>query len=220
MTDPLDPDEPAVAADLVRRIGAGDRAAEAELAERYGRGLSYLLRRLSGDPALAEDLRQETLRLAIEKARTGGIREPERLAGFLRGAAKNLALAEHRRGRNRFEEPADATEADVPDSGADPLTRLLRDEEAALVRRLLGDLRSDRDREVLYRYYVAEEEKEAICSALGLGRVHFNLVLFRARERLGRLLQEARSESGGGGPLPARRRSGLGVGPSLGEGAR
>ncbi len=41
-------DESAVAARLVRRVLAGDRDAEAEMVERYSRGLRYLLLRLTG----------------------------------------------------------------------------------------------------------------------------------------------------------------------------
>jgi RNA polymerase sigma-70 factor (ECF subfamily) len=220
MSEAFDREEAEAAAGLVRRIGDGDGSAEAELADRYGPGLSYLLRRLTADPALAEDLRQETLRLALEKARAGAIREPERLAGFLRATARNLAIAEFRRGRSRYEESGSQAGADRPDTGFDPLSRLLRDEEATLVRRLLAELRSDRDRQVLYRYYVAEEEKEAICRALGLGAVHFNLVLFRARERLRRLVQEARAGRGVAPLPPPRSPGGPATATPLGEGAR
>ena len=58
-----EPDEAAIAANLVRRIAARDASAEGELVERYGRGILYLLRHLGAASDLAEDLQQETFRI-------------------------------------------------------------------------------------------------------------------------------------------------------------
>jgi len=54
-------------ADLVVAARAGDRAAFAELAERHGERLRRFLATMTGDDAAAEDLRQDTLRLALER---------------------------------------------------------------------------------------------------------------------------------------------------------
>lgn len=176
------------AADLVHKIMAGDRRAESRLAERYGPGLSYLLRRLTGDPSLADDLRQETFRVILEKVRNGEVREPEKLAGFIRGTAKNLWTADYRKARRR--PPAD--ELDTVEEPVDPspsaLSRVLREEDRRHVRLLLGELRLDRDREILVRFHIAEEPKEEICEALGLSPRQFNVTLFRARQRFKELL--------------------------------
>ena len=48
--DPASRGEAAVAADLARRIQAGDKAAEAEMVERYSGGLTFMLRRMTGRP--------------------------------------------------------------------------------------------------------------------------------------------------------------------------
>ena len=65
-------------ADLVHRIEDGDAGAESELVERFQHGLALLLRRIARDEALAEDLRQETLCLVIEKVRQTDERYPRR----------------------------------------------------------------------------------------------------------------------------------------------
>ena len=80
------------ATDLVVRVRQGERSAEAELVERYNRGLRYLLRRKTRDPELAEDLLQETWAVALERLRGPSIEDPGRLAGFLCGVARHLAL--------------------------------------------------------------------------------------------------------------------------------
>jgi RNA polymerase sigma-70 factor (ECF subfamily) len=179
------------AGELVRRITTGDRAAESELVARYRDGLLFVLRRWSRDPATAEDLCQETLRLALEKIRQGEVREPDQLVGYLRSLAKNLSIQLYRRAGNRTErhEALDA-ERPLPDPGAGQLDRLLRGEKVRLARRVLGELGSDRDRQVLYRYYIAEDATEAICADLGLTQDHFYRVLHRARGRYRRLFEE------------------------------
>ena len=68
---------------------------------------------------------------------------------------------------------------------------MLVDEKARLVRRLIGELPTDRDRQVLYRFYIAEDDKAAICQDLELSSLHFNRVLHRARQRYRELYQEA-----------------------------
>lgn len=181
-------DDPAA---LVERIVEGDPGAEAELVARYGSGLSYLLRKVTGNPVLSEDLLQETFRVVLRRVRAGELREPEKLGGFLRQTAKNLARAEHRRG-GRWESMEDGG-PDPVDPGEGQLAQVIRTEEAGMVRRVLRELRSIRDRQLLYRFYIAEEEKEEICRDLGLSSLNFNLVLFRARERFRKLVEEAES---------------------------
>lgn len=185
----LERTEAEIAADLARRVHAGDAVAETGLVERYSRGLLYMLRRTAGDPALADDLHQETFRIVIERLRERGIEEPERLAGFIHRTAKNLFIAGYRKGTRRKTEGEVEGLETVADPASGPLQETLRDEQAALVRRLIAELDTDRDRQILYRFYIAEEDKERICAALDLSSLHFNRVLFRARQRFKELLE-------------------------------
>ena len=188
--DPPVPPEPA---ELVRRIRAGERDAEREMIERYSRGVGFLLRQLTHDRAQADDLHQETFRLALEKVRAGELREPDKLGAFVTALARNLFIAEARRKGKRPlqigvpDGDAEAPEARDPAPG--PLTRLIDREEAALVRRLLAELEPPRDREILFRFFVAEHGKEEICADFGLSSLHFNRVLHRARQRLKALVE-------------------------------
>jgi RNA polymerase sigma-70 factor (ECF subfamily) len=191
-----EPDEAGIATDLVRRIAAGDAAAETELVQRYSRGLLYLLRRLGAPPELADDLHQETFRIVLERLRRRGLDEPAGLAGFLRGTARNLVIAEQRKAaRRRTEADSEGLDRAVHPA-AGPLASVLHDEEAAIVRRLIGELPTERDRQLLLRFYVAEEEKESICADLGLDSLHFNRVLFRARHRFKELLERSQARQG------------------------
>jgi RNA polymerase sigma-70 factor (ECF subfamily) len=194
-----EPDEAAAAAGLVQRIAAGDADAEEDLVARYRRGLLYLLSRLGAPPDLADDLQQETFRIVIERLRRGGLADPAGLAPFLRGTARNLLIAERRKAARRrtWGDSGELAQAVAP--APSQLQSVLVNEEAAMVRRLIGELPTDRDREILTRFYVADEDKESICADLGLDSLHFNRVLFRARQRFKELLEQS-----GKRPAPAR----------------
>lgn len=184
-----DPAEAEVAADLVQRIAAGDTSAEGELVQRYSRGLLYLLRRLGASPELADDLHQETFRIVLERLRRRALDDPAGLAGFLRGTARNLVTAERRKAARRRTEGDEEVLEQAVHPAQGQLSAVLLDEEAAIVRKLIGELPTGRDQQLLLRFYVAEEDKETICADLGLESLHFNRVLFRARQRFKELLE-------------------------------
>jgi RNA polymerase sigma-70 factor (ECF subfamily) len=182
--DDKDPrDEAAVAADLVRRIAEGDVTAEEELFERYRRGLLRLLRHLGAQPDLAEDLLQHTFYTALQRLRSEGLEEPERLAGFLCRTARYLYFNDRRKTTRRqtWSDSGELAQAVAPSPS--PLDSILRDELAAKVRRLIAELPIERDRQILRRFYLLGEPKERICADLGLDSLDFNRVLSRARKR-------------------------------------
>lgn len=182
-----------VAADLVRRVAAGDGDAETRLYERYHRGLLFMLRRLTGSPEQAEDLRQETFRIVFERLRGRGLDEPEGLLGFLRGTARNLALAERRKAARRPRQDGQEQLVEMADPAPSAADALMRAEDARRFRQLLGELRVERDRQLILRFYVAGDGKEEICEALDLESSHFKRVLFRARQRFKQLVVERQS---------------------------
>lgn len=184
-------DDAATVVELVLRVGGGDRDAEAALVERFSRGLYAYLRRLGCPPALAEDLHQESFRVLLERLRGRGLEEPAGLPGFVRGIARNLYLAERRKVAVRQTAGDEHALARTRDPRSGQLRRVLDVEAAALVRRLIGDLEVPRDRQILFRFYIAEDDKETICRDLELSSQHFNRVLFRARRRFKKLLEGA-----------------------------
>ena len=144
-------------------------------------------RQTNGRPE-AEDLFQDTFRTALEKLRRGELREPAKLPGFLAQIARSLAIEHYRKlSRRRTDADSEAVLAAVaPDAGA--LSGLLARENAALVRQVLAELGNERDRQILLRFYLAEDDKERIAGDLGLTGLQFNRVLHRARQRYKELL--------------------------------
>lgn len=177
----------AAAVDLVRRIETGDQHAETELVERCGATLRFLARRFTRTEVDAEDLCQETLILALEKIRRHEVREPEGLAGFLRALVKNLSTQQYRRRRYEVEKPSDVLPDAADELQPDPLGHALHHERTRLTRMLLAELTVPRDRQILFRYYLAEEGSEQICADLGVEAEHFYRLLHRARQRYRRL---------------------------------
>ncbi len=196
--------------ELVDRIKAGDRQAEEEVINLHSQGLTYLLRHLTRNPVLSEDLHQETFCIVLEKVRRGELNNPDAFASFVRGVARNLVRAERRK-LNQNEQPLDASPAEHDDGfriePSDPTpdqeTSLLWRQEADLARRLLAELRSQRDREVLFRFCVADQDKDEICRALGLSSPQFNVVLCRARKRFRELYEQQTPAAGAIGGLLA-----------------
>jgi RNA polymerase sigma-70 factor, ECF subfamily len=176
-------------AGLVSRILAGERSAEEELVRRYSRGVSIIIGQSLTDPAAAADVYQETFRLVLLKVRAGEVREPERLAGFVCGIARSLVI-EHFRGTARLKARYEGEpDRQLPSAEPSQLDRLLREERAALARKVLSELPSDRDRKILYRFYIEDDEKDDICADLGISALHFNQVISRARQRFKKMFE-------------------------------
>ena len=177
--------------DLVSRIRAGDRQAEAEFVERYSCGVMIIIRREVHNGAVAEDIYQETFSIGLGKIRQGDVREPRRLSGFICGVARNLVIDYFRRAARQESMTEIEEAAHLPHPASDQLQELLRKEKADLVRQVLKEMPNERDIQVLYRFYIADNEKEQICADLGLTSLHFNRVLHRARERFRELYERA-----------------------------
>lgn len=181
------PDSPAA---LAARIAAGEAHAEERLVELFGRTVAIILDRHTGGRPEAEDLYQETFRIALEKLRRGELREPPKLPGFLARIARNLAIEHYRKHARRRTEGNSGVLRVAVAPGPGQLDVLLDSEWAELVRRLIEELDASRDREILFRLYVAEEDKEKIAADLGLSSLQFNRVVHRARRRFKSLYEE------------------------------
>jgi RNA polymerase sigma-70 factor (ECF subfamily) len=184
------PAEADAGARLAARVSAGDVAAEGELVSRYERGVMLVLQRITPDRELCRDLCQETFVVVLRRLRATPLEDPSRLAGFIAQTARNLAIAEKRRYvRRRTDADSEAID-EISDSAPSREDESEAQSAANAVRMMLQQLKSPRDRSAIARYYLDEENKEAICSDLGLNERQLNVILFRARDRLRQLLEE------------------------------
>jgi RNA polymerase sigma-70 factor (ECF subfamily) len=151
-------------------------------------GLRAFLKRDTGDAALADDLLHDAIVTALEKLATGELSDPDRLPGFVYKTALNH-WRNHRRKHQRLVGGDDAM-AELQDESAAgaPAESLHAAQWTRIMRNVLRELPAERDRELLVRFYLNQEDKDELCTALGVSPAHFNRVAFRARERLHALL--------------------------------
>ena len=117
MIGALPPPRAPVPSAIVRRAIDGDAFAEEELIHHFARGLlSHLTRRLR-DREAARELADDVLMAMVRALREGRLHDPERLAGFVYGTARNLTnnYLRTRHGRPQLE-PLDPMLA-MPDTG-------------------------------------------------------------------------------------------------------
>lgn len=174
---------------LVERIQAGEREAESELVKHYWRGLFHVLNHRAKAPDLAADIAQDTFVVVINKARNGEIENPAALTSFVRQVGINLLIAHYRKGQRHKTDCHENIAATAEDQQADISTSLNSKQVTELVRQVMDELPTQRDRELLYRYFVYGQEKKVICREFAMNPEHFDRVLYRARNRLKQVIQ-------------------------------
>ncbi|HTB65438.1 MAG TPA: sigma-70 family RNA polymerase sigma factor [Steroidobacteraceae bacterium] len=167
-------------------------AAEGMLVAQLQSGLRLVANRAAGgDFELAHDVCQEALVIIIRRLRTTGLENPAMLAAFAAQTARNLVIAARRKTqRQRTESYAETIEA-IADPRPAAQEQLSAGRIAAILNRIVAELPGERDRTVLIRFYLKEDDKSDICRDLNLSELGFNQVVFRARNRLRQLLIES-----------------------------
>ncbi len=172
------------------RVKRTDPAAVEQALRQHYPGLVALLMRRIGDRQLALDVLHDAIVTALTKLEAGTPVAPEVLAGFVFRTAMNH-LRNHRRNartRGGNEGPIDALPAD---SGLEPVEQSQKAGMRELVRNVLQGLPSPRDREVLVRFYLDDEDKMQICESFDLTGPQFDRVIYRARDRLRELVERS-----------------------------
>jgi RNA polymerase sigma-70 factor, ECF subfamily len=153
-------------------------------------GLRSLIIRRVGDPEAAADILQDAILTTLEKLRNGEIDNPQFIGGYIYRVALNHLRNYRRKDKSELSDARDieavADQADVPAE-----TGVQRGQWAQMARNVLSALPTSRDREILVRFYLDEEDKDSICGSLGLSEAHFTRVIFRARNRFKLLLERS-----------------------------
>jgi RNA polymerase sigma-70 factor (ECF subfamily) len=152
-------------------------------------GLRLLISRRTGDQHVAADLLNDAVCTTWEKWLAGKIARPDQIAGYIFQVAMNLL---RNRRRAMAERPEKRADAEVLESLAanDPVSvQQVEENLAARVKDIIRGMGSQRDRTILVRFYLNEEDKEIICRDLKLTPMQFARVLHRARGRLRQLLE-------------------------------
>ncbi len=151
-------------------------------------GLRALILRRVRDPEVAADILQDAAVTTLEKLRNGQIARPENVGGFLYRVALNHLRNYRRKDRSALSSAEGLQELAEPGEESD-WARVCKSQWTGAVRRVLEEMPSARDSEILMRFYLKDEDKVEICRALRLSAEHFNRVIFRARNRFRELLE-------------------------------
>lgn len=157
-----------------------EEADEFILYDRYHRPLLAVLRRMTRDQMLAEDLAHDALIIAIQRLRKGNLDTPEKLGPFLFQTARYLYIAECRRRQSRKTDCfSDLETLQMGEPAVEPAEELHQ-----VLWEALAKLSQVRDRDILIRSYICDEPKGVTCEALALTPSQYDRVISRARNRL------------------------------------
>lgn len=171
---------------LVEGIRSCNAGAIEDLYRLFGRGIRYFLCRHLGTQDL-DDRVHDTFLVVVRSIQNGGLREPERLMGFVRTIVRRqIAAYIEETVQTRREHAELDFGGRVADHRHDPEQRLLREQRIELMLEVLRSI-SPRDREILTRFYLYEQTPEQICEEMGLSETQFRLLKSRAKARFGEL---------------------------------
>jgi RNA polymerase sigma-70 factor (ECF subfamily) len=168
--------------DLVARIQSGETDGMEELYNLFSGGMRfYFVNRFGADEV--DERIHDTFMVVVQAIRRGELREPDRLMGFVRTivrrqVAAHIDLAAHKRPTEIVEGSEFRRE--------NPEEAIAFHQRADLINRVLATL-SERDREILTRFYVLEQSPDEICTAMALTETQFRLLKSRAKARFGEL---------------------------------
>jgi len=172
--------------ELVMRIQKGEESGMEDLYHLFARGIRFYLCRQLGVQEL-DDKVHDTFLIVVQAIRRGDLREPERLMGFVRTVVRRQVAAHiDQVVHSRRDELHLDVGVRVVDGRRNPEQNMAFQQKVDFMLEILNQL-SDRDREILTRFYLEEETQEEICLGMDLTETQFRLLKSRAKARFGEL---------------------------------
>jgi RNA polymerase sigma-70 factor (ECF subfamily) len=169
---------------LVDQIKAGEDAGMEHLYKLFSRGIRYYLCRQLG-PQELEDKVHDTFLIVVNAIKRGDLREPERLMGFVRTVVRRQVAAYIETAVHTRREQADLESGiTVADRKQNPEQEAILRQKAEVMKSALAAL-SQRDRDILVRFYLQEQSQEQICREMSLTETQFRLLKSRAKAKFG-----------------------------------
>ncbi|MDC0772904.1 RNA polymerase sigma factor [Streptomyces sp. HD] len=175
--------------DLLSAVADGDQAALRVLYDRHAAAVLRLIRRLTSDQGVAEEILQETW-LAVWRS-AAAFRGESSVKGWVMGVARRQAHNQLRRSRPQFADLAEAQDVADPAPGVED--QILRDAEHTELMTAVEALPAHL-REVLALVLVEELPYPEVATALAIPVGTVKSRMSQARQRLGRMLAARRLE--------------------------
>jgi RNA polymerase sigma-70 factor (ECF subfamily) len=145
----------------------------------FSRPVRIKLRALLRSREVIQDAGQETFLRVLLYFRAGKtLDNPGSLPAFIHATCHNVAL-EFLRAHTRHDQLPEKS-SEMVATGFDPERQMVTGERKALVHRVLNEL-SGKDRQLLKRVFLDEEDKDAVCQDFGVDRSYLRVLLHRAR---------------------------------------
>ena len=160
--------------ELVGQAAAGERRAEATLCERFAPVVRAFARRRLRSADAVEEFAQDVLLTMLEALREGRVAQHERIAGFVLGICRNLALDRVRQ-RERREELWQVYGAALQSSSAEAVEHSY---EASHLEDCLSQL-SQRSRDLIRLGYVESQGHDDIAAALAISPANARVLRHR-----------------------------------------
>ena len=172
--------------ELVGRIQRGENSGLEDLYRLFARGIRFYLCRQLG-PQELDDKVHDAFLIVVQAIKRGDLREPERLMGFVRTVVRRqvagyIDTVVHSR---RDELHLDVG-VRVADGRSNPEQTAEFRQKVEFMASILRSL-SERDREILTRFYLDEQPQEQICEEMNLTETQFRLLKSRAKTRFGEM---------------------------------
>ncbi len=169
---------------VVESVRAGDQSGVEDLYAILSRLVGANLLRVIG-PQGFEDTLHEIVVIVLETIQTGGLRDSERLLGFMRTVARRQMVA-HIRGAISRRRQTVADPESMAMCSQSPEARAAHRERIEHVWAVLRRL-SVRDQEIIERFYFREQDAGQICGEMHLTDTQFRLYKSRALAKCSRL---------------------------------
>ncbi|MDA8120934.1 MAG: sigma-70 family RNA polymerase sigma factor [Deltaproteobacteria bacterium] len=170
---------------LARKAQRGDRQAFEVILSRYERPIFSFIYHFFRNPALCEDLTQETFLRAFRFIKS--FRTKEKLSTWLFSIAKNLCIDELRRMRKGTTVGIDGVDPEelVAEGGVanDPLDATIHLQEGDIVQRSIARL-PEKYRICIILFYFNELSYEEISSVMKISLSNTKILLFRGKKML------------------------------------
>lgn len=159
-----------------------DRTSITTLIKVHYSGLINLVCGLVRSRDLAADMVHQAIAIALEHIKAGRIGSADQIPGYVYKTCQNLLRNYRRNMGNRADLRADPEhlESLASEEQVDFSDQQRIKENVLLALRSL----SARDRDVVMRFYLHDEDKDAICRDFNLSSNSFNKIISRARQRL------------------------------------
>jgi len=186
--------EPLFDEQFLRALASRDADAENFLVEHFSRPVRLKLRARLRSPELVQDACQETFLRVFRYFSSGKtLDNPASLPGFIHSVCHNISLEFLRSHMRHNQIPENAPE--VEDPGQGPETIAVTEERRNLVGKVLSEM-PEKDRQLIRRVCLDEEDKDAVCREFQVDRNYLRVLLHRARNRFRAVLIQADATKG------------------------